>query len=177
MQVPARILAILLVATFIPVAPSDQEEDPAAFKDAYLQYENYFKGGNLRESLPQAGKAYELGLPLFGKDSEEVCRLAYNYGDNLLRLRRFNDAKPGLVEALDCFERIHGADSIELAPVLMDLGHVDANINRGKKKRKLYRRAFKLYEQTYGEDSVELAWFSVRSGKDMMYLARDRGGG
>ena len=176
MQALSQILTILLVMSSISDAFPNQEEDLAAFKNAYLQYEKYFTEGNLRESLPQARLAYELGLPLLGGDSYEACKLAYNYGNNLVQLRRFKEALPKMTEALDCLETNQGADSIELAPVLMDLGHVDANINRGKTRMKLYNRAFKLYERNYGDDSIEFAWFSVKAGKDMMYLARDRQG-
>lgn len=172
----ARFLIILLIVTFIPVVLSDQNEDLATFKLAYMQYEELSKQGSLKKSLPQAKLAYELGQQLFGKESKEAARLAYNYGNNLLQLHFYNEAKSVLIEALNSFEKIYGMESIELIPVLMDLGHANANVNKDNIKKKFYARAFKLYEQDYGKESVEFAWFSVRTGVDMLYLANDKAG-
>lgn len=176
MQGVARFLVILLIVCFSPVVLSDQNEDLAAFKLAYMQYEEFSKQGNLKSSLPQARLAYELGQPLFGKESKEAAKLAYNYGNNLLRLQFYNEAKPILIEALNSFEKIYGTESIELIPVLLDLGHANANVNKDNIKKKLYARAFKLYEKDYGKESVEYAWFSVRTGVDIIYFAHDTAG-
>jgi len=174
--VKARFLTLFIVMSFSPVVLADQDGDLAAFKLAYRQYEDFFKQGYLEGSLPQAKLAYELGQQLRGKESKEAARLAYNYGDNLLRLNLYNEAKTILVEALNGFEKIYGVESIELIPVLMDLGHANANINKDGIKKKLYARAFELYAQEYGKESVEFAWFSVRNGMDMMYLGNDKAG-
>ena len=61
MQGLARFLVVLLIVTFSPVVLPDQNEDLAAFKLAYLQYEEFSKQGDLKKSLPQARLAYELG--------------------------------------------------------------------------------------------------------------------
>jgi len=176
MQGAARFLFILLIVTFIPAVLSDQTEDLAAFKLAYMQYEEFSEQGNLNKSLPQARHAYELGQQLFGKESKESAKLAYNYGNNLLRLHLYHEAKLILIEALNSFETVYGTESIELIPVLMDLGHANANVNKDNIKKKLYARAFKLYEQDYGKESVEFAWFSVRNGVDMLSIGHDSAG-
>jgi TonB family protein len=176
MQGLARFLVILLIVTFSPVVLSDQNEDLATFKLAYMRYEELSKQGDLKKSLPQARLAYELGKQLFGKESKEAAKLVYNYGNNLLRLQLYNETESVLIEALSSFEKIYGTESIELIPVLLDLAYANANTNKDNIKKKLYARAFKLYEQEYGKESVEFAWFSVRTGADMMYFAHDKAG-
>jgi TonB family protein len=113
---------------------------------------------------------------LLGKGNEETAKLTYNYGDNLLRLRIYDEAESILLEALNNYEKIYGLESIELVPVLLDLGHVYANTNDSKTKKQLYRRAFKLVEQHYGDESAEFGWRSAKAGVDMLYLARDKEG-
>jgi len=171
-----RLLTFFLTITFIPIALSGQDEDLAAFKNAYMQYEKFLKEGSLRNSLPEAKLAYELGKQLFGKESLETAKLTYNYGNNLLRLKLYNEAKLTLTEALNSFEQLYGSESIELVPVLMDLGHANANTNDSRMKKKLYKRAFELSEQHYGDKSAEFGWFSVKAGVDILKLAHDRGG-
>lgn len=172
----ALFLTIVFIFSFTPVALAGQAEDLATFKQAYLQYEKFFKHGDLRKALPEARLAYELGQQLLGAESKETAKLTYNYGNILLRLRRFNEAEPVLSDALERFEHVFGKESVELVPVLMDSGHLDANINKGKTRKKLYKRAFMLCKQQYGGQSEEFAWFSVKAGVDMIYIAHDRRG-
>jgi TonB family protein len=169
-------LKILLILTLIPTTVSGQDEKRTAFEHAYEQYKYFYQQGNLYQSLPEAKLAYELGQQLHGKQSEETAILTYNYGNNLLRLRKYDDAKPILTVALGSYEQVYGTKSIELVPVLLDLGHVYTFKHDIEIKRKLYKRAFELVEQHYGKDSVEYGWRSVMAGADMLQLAYDGDG-
>jgi len=172
----SRFLKILFILTLIPTTVSGQDETRTAFKQAYEQYEYFFKQGKFNQSLPEAKLAYELGQQVLGKDSEETAILTYNLGDNLLRLRIYDDAKPILTDALHRYEQVYGTESIELVPVLLDLGHVYAFEKDREAYLGLYERAFKLVEQHYGKDSVEFAWRSAQAGTDMLNIARDLAG-
>jgi TonB family protein len=173
MQLALRVLIVFYMIIYMPVALSDRDEDLVSFKNAYENYESYYKQGNLRKSLPEVRLAYELGGQLFGKESLETAKLAYNYGNNLLRLRHYSDAESKLTEALEIFEQNYGQKSFEQVPVLMDLGHTTANTHESNASKKFYTLAFKISEVHYGGESAEFGWFSVRSGIDMIMMSLD----
>lgn len=173
MQLALRVLIVFYMIIYMPAALSDRDEDFVSFKNAYENFDSFYKQGNLRKSLPEARLAYELGGQLFGKESLETARLAYNYGNNLLRLRQFSDAESKLTESLEIFEQTYGQNSFELVPMLMDLGHTTANTHESSASKKFYTLAFKISEQHYGGESAEFGWFSVSSGIDMIMMSPD----
>jgi TonB family protein len=171
-----RLLFLCLVIGFVPSVPADQESDLAALKEAFSRYEESYKQGYWATSLPEAKSAYELGMRLLGPESPETAKFNYNYGNNLLKTKNYAEAKTTLSEALTRFELVYGSDSVELLPVLMDLGHANAKMGNTRAKTKLYKQAFNLSEDNHGASSVEHAWFSVNAGSDILRVAQDKDG-
>jgi TonB family protein len=117
-----------------------------------------------------------LGGELFGLQSEEFANLAYNYGKNLLVLGRHEQALPILDQALAVSEAAHGAESPELVPVLLAVGHASEGRDNRSKRKRVYSRAFDIRESQGLADSAEHGWFLVSAGVDMMNLGREAAG-
>ena len=166
----APLLILFVILSICPLAMPG-EDDLVVFNHAYERYVEFYDQGHFSKSLPEARLAYELGKQLLGAQHKDTANLAYNYGDNLLRLGKYEEARSILREALDSYEKLHGKESVELISVLMSLGHANANTNRIRSKKSLYKRAFKLAKQQYGEDSADFGMFSVRSGTAMLNQA------
>jgi TonB family protein len=174
-QTITTLLLACLVLLFAGSALAGDEK-LEAFNQAYASFGALYSENKFQESLEHARTALELGRDLFGQDSDEFAKLTYNYGNNLLQLREADAARPILEEALQRLEKLHGADSVELLPSLLALGHSHARVDRRRESRKYYRRAFALAEDAYGAESTEYGWFAVNAGVDMLRLTPDRSG-
>jgi TonB family protein len=141
------------------------------FKKEYAEYQKYSQEGKWEDSLPYAEKSYEIGKSLFGESSKNTASLAYNYGLNLMSLRKDKDAEKVLKEALRLYEGVHGKKSEQLIPVLMDFGHSMAAPYQKNTQKKHYNRALRLAEAHYGEGSLNWAQLSVEAGTNIMQRA------
>lgn len=167
---------LLALSLSAPVLAEHEEAKVAAFNRAYEQYQEAYAADRFQKSVAHARTAYDLGGELFGQESEELANLAYNYGKNLLILRRHEQALPILEQALQVSEAVHGSDSTELVPALLAVGHASEGRALRNKRKRAYKRAFAIRESGSEENSAEYGWFLVNAGVDMMNLGREPNG-
>ncbi len=160
------VLLLSLLSTAVFAVDSASEESPTTddFKNVYAEYQRFSEEGKWRESLVHAYRSYEIGKTLFGESSKNTASLAYNYGLNLMALRRNEQAEEIFRETLSMYEGIYGEKSKELIPVLMDLGHSMAKPYKEANQKKYYNRALRLTEENYGEESVNYGQRSIEAG-------------
>jgi len=166
-----KIRTLLLTAcifaglTGIANADSDQVK---AFNKAYQAYLEFDQQGAPEKSLPEAKKALALGEEILDANEAELPILTYNYGNNLVELKKWQKAKPVLEKALSRYQSHYGQQSSELIPVLMDLGEVEIRLNFDKHKSKYYKNALKLSAQYDGDTSVDYGWHLTDAGSTML---------
>ena len=141
------------------------------FKKQYQTYQKLSGEEKWKESLPYAKEAYELGLELFGLEHKNTAALTYNYGLNLLELRKNEQAKKIFKKAVVSYEKVYGKDSAELIPLLMDLGHSAGIPYTRTKQKQYYKRALKISKKEYGEQSAKYGQLLVDAGVGLMHHA------
>jgi hypothetical protein len=103
------------------VCAGDKQAGAKELNDAYAEYQKLAAEQKWQESLPHAKRAYELGVELLG-DKEETVVLAFDYGANLKNVRDYQGAVAIFESTLAMGEKVYGKDSIELTPILTNLG-------------------------------------------------------
>lgn len=170
---------ISVLATFVLLTNNihaEQDKLLAEFKSEQAIYLKLSETNKWQEALPHAKNSYDLGIELFGKEHKNVAALADNYGLNLIRLKKYPEAKVVLTHVLSIKEKIHGSNSEELIPILMDMGHATEEGNEKPSKLNLYRKALDISKQVYAEDSLEHGNLMVEVGSNLLYVANDQRG-
>lgn len=138
------------------------------FNAEYQEFQQFSAKQEWRNALPFAKNSFDIGLQLFGEDTEQSAMLAYNYGLNLVMAGQINEAPKMLKIAVEINERVYGEDSVKLIPVYSLygkslLGHFN-EINGTKQ----YNKALKIADRHYTKNSVEYAQISMDLGTTLM---------
>lgn len=139
-------------------------DDKTEFQQAYSDYQQLVRKQEYETSLPLAKRALELGERLYEPAHENLPTLTYNYGWNLVKVKKYTEAKPVLKTAIKRYEALYGKKTDKLIPVLMDLGHANTLIYDSSQQTKFYRRALRLSEKHRGGNSVAYAQRSLDAG-------------
>ncbi len=134
------ILVCCVASAAEPAAPASPAQaitqaapsTPAAkteFADAYKTYQQLTADGKHDEALPYAERAYQLGLQLFGEDHANTAALALNYGETLDRTGHRKEAIQILDTAIDLYQHLYGANSLEMVDALMARGNATGTWN------------------------------------------------
>lgn len=172
---------LIACALLWSVAFADTNKEPAKkasaaeLNKAYAEYQKLAAEEKWADSLPHIKRAYELGVELLGEKRETVV-LAFDYGTNLKKLRDYRGAVAILESALALGEKVYGKDSVELIPILTDLGLIVYNTPKMDDYKMYYDRALKISEQAHGAGSLELAKLQLQLADDIMMRADGKRG-
>lgn len=154
---------LFLVVLCSPLASSAQTQPTEPdFQSSYDAYVLLSSKNNWNGSLEYAAKAYETGKILFPDNRRLLSQLTFNYGQNLFKTLRHNEAQDLLSEALNLYELEFGIDAAELIPVLKELGNVTANT--GGEYLKYFDRALAITETFHGADSLDYGILAAQVG-------------
>ena len=142
-----RAVPLLLIAILSAPTAHAADDTVARFREAYAQYQSLYATGELTAALPFAAEALALGETAYGAESETAARLTLNYARLLLETDQQGEAARQSRRALKRYEKLYGADAIELIDPLMNLGH--ASVTPGRRQIFAhYRRALDIAEST-----------------------------
>lgn len=164
-----QVVSVLFIGSLVA---AQAEPTIADFKREYASYKKLSDSKQWAASLEHAKNSYDLGKILFGQSSKNTSALAYNYGLNLMAVQKDSEAEKILEEALEIYEGVYGEHSVDLIPVLMDLGHSMAQPYQMERQLVHYRRALKIAKNHYGDESIEYAQRSVEAGISMLLRAQ-----
>lgn len=172
--------ALLALAAAAPtLAAPSAEELRQSFTAALANYQQTIDSGAGKSgssaAVDAARKALVTGIAALGEANPNIPNLRYNYG---LELREAGDpdAREVLRTALEDYERVYGGASIELVPVLLQLGgiylddHYDSGINT------YLNRALNISATAYGKDSWQYGRLLVQIGGDVAMQSRTHKG-
>jgi non-specific serine/threonine protein kinase/serine/threonine-protein kinase len=110
------------------------------------------KTGNVEEALLVAGRASDLcGEEGAGCSEQFSVQIATNIGAILLSARRYEEARPALLHALDLAESSFGADDVEVGKILINLGVLENRVKHYPDAVEYYRRALPIVREANGE--------------------------
>lgn len=162
------ILGLLCGSTaFADAKESSRKELGAELNKAYAEYQRLAAEQKWRESLPNAKRAYELGMKLLGRKRETVV-IAFDYGRNLKQVRNYGEAAQVFEAALSIGEEVYGKNSGELIPILTNLGFVVIFTEKDDDYKTYYDRALKISELVHGPESVETAKLILQFADDIL---------
>ncbi len=144
------VVAVFLIQS--PVLASQAE-----LQEAYTAYQEAAASGDVRAALPNARRAYELGLDLYGPDSRNTGLLAFNYGAALNELQKFEDAFPVIATGLSALESSTTTDPRSLYDINIEMARAHLGIWRGFDSQPFLQRALDIAQENFGESSVEVA--------------------
>jgi TonB family protein len=166
------IFALTAILATQPLLAKPSSEDRAAFKEHYQHYQVLAEEKKWTEALPHAKNAYELGLAMFGPESKNTAALSYNYGLNLVELSEREQASEVFQTTLSHYEKVYGKKSIELVPVLVDLGDSLGIPFKANREKRYYDRALKIAESHHGKDSIIYGELLMDVGNGLMRYAQ-----
>ncbi len=146
---------------------ADAQPTVEAFKKEYAKYQQYSGEKQWKNALPYAEQSYQMGAILFGGSSKNTAALSYNYGRNLLKVRKNKKAEKILKKTLKLYEVLYAQEPEQLIPLLMDLGHSLARPYEKTAQKKYYNKALRLAVNYYGEGSVAWAEYSLEAGVNL----------
>ena len=148
---PALILALLLAA---PGSLLASMED---IKAKYAESAAAVKENKLEDAARLSGEALALAEAELGPDNEQTGVLAYNTGVLYLTLRNWQGARGPLEKALASYQKVHGADSPKLLPVMDKLLTAYAGLQDANAGVPVLEQKLALVTKLKGEKSKEVA--------------------
>ena len=159
-----RLLPILLIFALSPPAIAQDAEQTKAFNEAWFAYSEARDAGSAKRMMETASTVYEIARELFPADDERLPLLMEHYGQALLLNGESERARDMFKEALEQTREIHGEQSTEVLPILMNYADSEASFQRSGRQRKLYKEALEIAEAAYGSRSAEYASVAFRAG-------------
>lgn len=159
-----RLLPILLLFALSPAAVAQDAEQTKAFNDAWNAYAEAREAGDQERLIATAGAVYEKAKAIFPADDDRLPLLADNYGHALLRGGEVKQAQDVIREALRLSQSIHGEQSPEVLPILMNYADSQAAKHNPGPQEKVYGQALAIAETNYGRNSAEYAGVAFRAG-------------
>jgi len=93
-----------------------------------------------------------------------VAALSYNYGLNLIKLRKYTEAETALIKTLEYYKNIQGEEFTEYSMVLLDLG----KITKGPSSDDYFKSALAIIEKNFGDPSKEFGKASTDIGISLL---------
>ena len=140
------------------------DSDQVKLKTAYTQYQSLFNQGKCTKSLPYAEKSLELSRTTLGNKSKTTATLSHNYGINLLRAHKENQAKNVLSETAELYKEIYGSDAPELIGLYVDLSDALRAADYKSYWYKPHDWALSNARKAYGKDSGDYGILLVNLG-------------
>ncbi len=159
-----RLIPILLIFALPHAAVAQDDEQAKAFNDAWNAYAEARDAGDQERLIATAGAVYEKAQEIFPADDNRLPLLADNYGHALLRAGEIKEARKVIKEAVDLSKAIHGEQSAEVLPILMNYADSQASTNNSGPQEKVYREALAIAETNFGRNSSEYAGVAFRAG-------------
>lgn len=159
-----RLIPILILFTLSPAADAQDAEQTKAFNEAWTAYVQAREAGHQDQLIATAGAVYEQAKEIFPADDHRLPLLADNYGYALLRGGEVKQARDVIREAVELSKSIHGAQSPEVLPILMNYADSQAAKNNSGSQEKGYKQALAIAETNYGRNSAEYASVAFRAG-------------
>ncbi|MDO6721327.1 tetratricopeptide repeat protein [Psychrosphaera sp. 1_MG-2023] len=134
-----KALTISLLLGFSGFSAADVKQD---FQQAFTNFSNFAKAGDLQASLPHGKKVYELSKELYNEQSPSRIAAAENYAFVLKQLSKDKDAEKVYIDLIQLKEKKFGKHSKELILPLSDV----AGLALDKEKTADYQTRYeKLY--------------------------------
>jgi hypothetical protein len=110
LRAPAVLALALALST--PIVRAASDEDRAAFREAYAEYNTHIEQGDYQAALQSAQQALTLGKAVFGEDSKNYASLNHNYGTTQLKAVQAKEGFATLRSLLPLYETLYGKDSL-----------------------------------------------------------------
>jgi len=135
-----------------------------SFTLEYGRYQALSKARKWSESLSHAENSLKIGLQIYGDSNKNVAALSYNYGLNLIKLRKYTEAETALIRTLEYYKNIQGEESNEYSMVLLDIG----KITNSPSNDDYFKRALAITEKNFGNPSKEFGKASTDIGVSLL---------
>lgn len=159
-----RLLLTIFIIFAAQSAAAQDAELTEAFNAAWFAYVEAQDSGDKRGTVDASGKVLELAKEFMPADDERLPLLMNNYGNALHRVGETDDARDVLEEALELSRSIHGDQSMEVLPVLMNYADVRSDHDNSSGQEKYYNQALDIVEAAHGKMSSEYADVAFRAG-------------
>jgi len=162
----ARTTAYLILLISMAFSASSFATPPLqeSFKLEYGRYQELSKARKWSESLSHAENSLKIGLQIYGDSNKNVAALSYNYGLNLINVRRYTEAEKTLIRTLEYYKNLQGEESTEYSMVLLDLG----KITNSPSSDDYFKNALAITEKIFGNPSKEFGKISTDIGVSLL---------
>ncbi len=168
----------LLLMLLFCVAPAvaDEAGDVSAFNAAWEEYTKAVESGRTDREVETSRTVAEIGERLFPETDERLALVLQRYGIALRKGRRYDEAIEVLERSLALMQAIHGEESIQVVPVIADLGDAHSGFQKGSQQLRYYKKALRIVEQQSGKESLEYADLAMRAATSTFNLSQSRSG-
>ena len=141
-------------------------EEPLTFQEATRRYQRQLVARTLDETgwnVSEAARRLDLARRSARRGEHAIdlsprefdLLLADNYGHALLRGGEFKQARDVIKEAVDLSRAIHGEQSPEVLPILMNYADSQAAVNNSGRQEKVYTQALEIADAVDQDRSIK----------------------
>lgn len=160
----------LVVCLLVPIlATSDAIAEDAQVLEGYVAYEQATRSGDYAAAVAPVQEALERARILYDDGHETVALLSFHYGRALYRDGQRVAAYAALETAREQYALVFGAQSVDMATVLLALG--DAAETAGIARAR-YDEAVAVSSAANGERSVAHAQVLLKAGSGLLEVHR-----